>query len=424
MHPVDPNAPIRVPAFDLRISIQDTEPEVWRRLLVPGSVTVAQFHEGIQRAFGWRDQHLYGIRCIDRHGSPRVIIGPDEAGEDSGAEPASGVVLSELLSAARPGPALFEYEYDSGDSWSHTVELVGPVLVPDGTISCVEGASRGPVENSGGPGGYRHLAEVLANEQHPEYHDASSWFAEVTGERASKFDVCAFDLDAVNRTLGRLSLQLWPRPVTPAERDAVLRPVMWFLEKTANDGLELTQDGYLKPALVRRALEDLGWFDAVLAKGSREVSTPEVLNLRQQLLVWKLLLKRKGKLVLGPMGKVGLAEPDDLWNYLVETIGDPSHDEVKLMTRLEAHWSVQGFAPPYTLREEVIINALDAVGFHTPSGDLIPGDWARDLDRTVRQSFGCLQLTVPGPRFQLEAPELSDAGLKFLLQVQTVLGDR
>lgn len=345
MQPADPILPMTVPAFDLRISIQDTEPEIWRRILVPETITVPQFHETIQRAFGWRDQHLYGIRCLDRHGEARIIVGPDEAAEDIDAEAASGVVLFELLDATGKGPELFEYEYDFGDSWVHRVELVGPALIPEGSISCVEGANRGPVEDSGGTGGYRHLADVLANEKHPEHHDAAMWFYEVTGEWTSTFDVGAFDLDTVNRSLRRLSLQLWPRPVTPAERDTVLRPVRWFLENAAGEGLELTKDGYLKPTTVRRALEELGWFDEVLGKGNRELNTPEVLNLRQCLLEWKLLRKRNGRLVLGSMGKLGLAEPDELWDYLVQTIGAPQHDAVKLMTRLAAHWLVQGSEP-------------------------------------------------------------------------------
>ena len=50
-----------VPAFDLRISIEDTEPEIWRRLIVPESLTVPQFHEAIQRARG-RHRRGAGVR--------------------------------------------------------------------------------------------------------------------------------------------------------------------------------------------------------------------------------------------------------------------------------------------------------------------------------------------------------------------------
>ncbi|HSO90564.1 MAG TPA: hypothetical protein VLR70_05390, partial [Arthrobacter sp.] len=93
-----------VPAYDLRVSIQDTEPLIWRRHLVPETITVPELHRVLQTAFGWENRHLYGIRCVDRLGQPRVIIGPDDAAEEMGDEPASSVVLFELLDAQQAGP--------------------------------------------------------------------------------------------------------------------------------------------------------------------------------------------------------------------------------------------------------------------------------------------------------------------------------
>lgn len=130
-----------VPAFDLRISITDTEPLIWRRVQVPATLMIAEFHLAVQAAFGWENTHLYAIRCVDRAGKARSIIGPDEATEELDAEAASGVVLSELLDAQKPGTAL-EYEYDFGDSWTHHVELLGAVELPAGELACVDGARR------------------------------------------------------------------------------------------------------------------------------------------------------------------------------------------------------------------------------------------------------------------------------------------
>ena len=65
----------------------------------------------------------------------RVIVGPDEAAEEIDAEPASGVVLPELLDAERTGPADLEYEYDFGDAWTHTVEVMGRAELPEKTFA-------------------------------------------------------------------------------------------------------------------------------------------------------------------------------------------------------------------------------------------------------------------------------------------------
>ncbi|UEL29518.1 hypothetical protein [Pseudarthrobacter sp. L1SW] len=50
-----------VPAFALRISIEDSEPETWRHLSVPAALTVEEFHLAVQAAFGWEDR-----RCRER----------------------------------------------------------------------------------------------------------------------------------------------------------------------------------------------------------------------------------------------------------------------------------------------------------------------------------------------------------------------
>ena len=67
-----------VPAFDLRISITGTEPEIWRRLQLPAALTVPQFHLAAQAAFGWEDRHLYSIGFVDGKGDQRASTGPDD----------------------------------------------------------------------------------------------------------------------------------------------------------------------------------------------------------------------------------------------------------------------------------------------------------------------------------------------------------
>ena len=169
MEPAVPDRPQAVPAYDLRVSIQSTEPEIWRRLLVPETITVPELHRVLQIAFGWENRHLFGIRCVDRIGQPRVIIGPDDAADEMGDEPASGVVLFELLDAQRTGPATLEYEYDLGDAWTHLFEVMGPAELPAGGVRCIDGANRGPVEDAGGPHGYARLIEALADPADEEH---------------------------------------------------------------------------------------------------------------------------------------------------------------------------------------------------------------------------------------------------------------
>lgn len=412
-----------VPAFDLRITITGTEPEVWRRLKVPAALTVQQFHLAVQAAFGWEDRHLYGIRYMDRAGKPGVLAGPDDETEDSDAAPVSGVVLSDLVDPNPPGRSAFEYEYDFGDCWTHEVELLGAVELAAGELVCVDGGNRGPVEDSGGAAGYARLVQILADRKHAEYETAHSWLFQLTGHIGTQFDPTAFDLEEANRKLRVLSLQWRPTPLTDEERDAVLAPVRWLLEQASPDGIELTKDGYLKPATVLRAVEVLGWSESVVGKANREANAPPVIELREHVMKWGLLRKLKGRLLLTPAGRRALERPEDLWDLAIDKIARPEHDAVYLVTRLYTFWHLSGIAPPWNRKDEVIRAALETTGFVTRSGHAIPEAWASDINQTVRRALGCFDLVEPRGQLWRDG-QLTDGGVKFFLEVSQVLSER
>lgn len=45
--------------YQLKISLLETKPEIWRRVLVPGYFNFYQLHRVIQIAMGWGDTHLF-----------------------------------------------------------------------------------------------------------------------------------------------------------------------------------------------------------------------------------------------------------------------------------------------------------------------------------------------------------------------------
>jgi Plasmid pRiA4b ORF-3-like protein len=45
--------------YELKLEMLEVEPLIWRRLLVRGSITLAQLHEVIQTAMGWTNSHLH-----------------------------------------------------------------------------------------------------------------------------------------------------------------------------------------------------------------------------------------------------------------------------------------------------------------------------------------------------------------------------
>lgn len=53
--------PSKVPVgvYQIKITLKGMKPPIWRRVTVPGDITLAGLHEVIQRAMGWMNCHLH-----------------------------------------------------------------------------------------------------------------------------------------------------------------------------------------------------------------------------------------------------------------------------------------------------------------------------------------------------------------------------
>lgn len=59
--------------YQLKITIRDSKPPIWRRVLVPEQIPFSKLHAVIQLAFGWNDEHLYMFEK-GRKGDPVASI--------------------------------------------------------------------------------------------------------------------------------------------------------------------------------------------------------------------------------------------------------------------------------------------------------------------------------------------------------------
>ncbi len=96
----------------------------------------------------------------------------------------------------------FQYQYDFGDSWDHTL-LVEKVLPPQPGMHatparCLAGQCACPPEDVGGVWGYQEFLEALADPNHPEHDEYLEWVGEA-------FDAEVFDSDEVNAKLRNLN---------------------------------------------------------------------------------------------------------------------------------------------------------------------------------------------------------------------------
>ena len=52
--------------YQIKVTLLGTKPPIWRRLLVPADVTLAQLHNVLQIAMGWEDGHMHEFRVGQR----------------------------------------------------------------------------------------------------------------------------------------------------------------------------------------------------------------------------------------------------------------------------------------------------------------------------------------------------------------------
>ncbi len=173
-------------AYQMTITLRGIRPPIWRRVEVPGAIRLAALHEVIQTVFGWTDSHLHQFFIGDKsYGQPDDF---DEAVEDE-----SVVTLVHAV-GTRTKRCLCVYDF--GDNWEHEVAVEKVVVGNSGSERplCLGGRRHRPLEDCGGPPGYRNFLEAIGDPNH-EKHDA---MLEWVGGR---FDAEAFDIAAVNRAL-------------------------------------------------------------------------------------------------------------------------------------------------------------------------------------------------------------------------------
>lgn len=140
------------PALQLKVRLLRVSPMVWRRLLVPATMTLRELHGVVQVAMGWEGIHLFQfhLRAV-RYGSSEL----------STSSPDVALETFRLRSGSR-----FVYEYDLNAPWRHEVRVEQQVEPEAGRPGprCLDGRGDCPAEDCGGPAGYlahRHEAVGL-----------------------------------------------------------------------------------------------------------------------------------------------------------------------------------------------------------------------------------------------------------------------
>lgn len=175
--------------YQIKVTLKDSKPPIWRRVLVEDKTTLLKLHDVLQTVMGWTDSHLHHyIINGEFYGAPE----DDEFG-DLHIKDESRYKLNQIVN--RAGFKL-RYEYDFGDSWEHDL-VVEKILPAEGGVRypvCVAGKRACPPEDVGGVWGYEDFLNIIANPKHDEHEDTMMWVG-------GSFDPEKFSMDEVNKAL-------------------------------------------------------------------------------------------------------------------------------------------------------------------------------------------------------------------------------
>ena len=174
--------------YQLKISLDETKPSIWRRFFVEEGISFHKLHFIIQEVMGWENYHLYDFNI----NKARIAI-PDSDWDNPKAITDSKKTKVKDLAFKQK----FFYTYDFGDCWEHTI-LVENILPKEQDKIypyCVKGKFACPPEDCGSTSGYYHLLEIRANKKHPEYKRLiKEWLGE-------DYDPHKLDIEEINKQL-------------------------------------------------------------------------------------------------------------------------------------------------------------------------------------------------------------------------------
>jgi Plasmid pRiA4b ORF-3-like protein len=190
--------------YYLHVQLTGIEPPIWRKMVVPGAISLHTLQKMLQVVMGWENTHLYLFRLTINEKT--IVYGlPDQDWEsadmhirDSRRTKLDATVWADWLKLT--------YEYDLGDSWMHQITIERIEHLADDAMNedalwvtprCLAGSRACPPEDAGGIGGYALFLEAWQNPRHPEHERLRQW-------AGASYDPGLFSVQQANSALAIL----------------------------------------------------------------------------------------------------------------------------------------------------------------------------------------------------------------------------
>lgn len=437
----------------IRVSLEQSHPEIWRTIDVAENMPLARLHDVLQAAFGWQNRHLHRFSEEDpdavSRGIPRIGRRPRAWVDqwsllEGGTESDEDEALTTVGEALREGGPIW-YEYDLGDGWVHRIELVDRDVarLSERPATVVAGERRGPFEDSGGVHGYQEKLEVLRNPRHPEHAETTEWARWVAGpwgsldpddaglagaeaELDALFGEAAVDMSGLadsergiepESPIALFAAEL-PVPIRSnlrhhlattgvldrvtldtASASELIRPYAWLLERVGTDGLTLTQAGWMPPVVVREGMAEFNWRDRWPTASDREIDTMPMQQLRESAERMRLIRKYRGKLeVVKRVGAI-VGNPVALSEHVARMLlrQRMTEGQATASTLLVLGIADGSISGPREA-EERVLRLLTELGYADADGQPLGMQWFYGLTAPVRDVLDTLGLWADARR--------------------------
>ena len=187
-------------AYQMKITIKDSHPPIWRRFIVPAGLSFSQLSVVLNEIMGWSGYHMFSFEFYKR--MIRIEEEDEFDGFDDYYDFDDSLVLdaaSTLIDEHLDAEDRFTYIYDFGDDWRHAVVVEKVIEDYEHNYPVViKFKGNGPFEDCGGIDGYYNMLEILKDPSNPDYEAIKNW----TNTRNHR----TFNIECVNDTLEMLAL--------------------------------------------------------------------------------------------------------------------------------------------------------------------------------------------------------------------------
>jgi hypothetical protein len=194
-------------AYIIKIELEDSNPLIWRRVIMPAGATYKRLHDVIQNATNFQSGYPYGgYHLYEFDLTDKIVTDDEEAYQEHQHYVKNRKYYEERLKSISSDMLQFEqnyqerlkievrkptglkiddhlekykeirYNYDFGDNWWFVIKL--EEIVDDyyfGFPTLLDGAETAPPEDGGGIHGFYEFLEVYRDEDDPEHEDMKTW---------------------------------------------------------------------------------------------------------------------------------------------------------------------------------------------------------------------------------------------------------